>query len=177
MKRTVGSPWEEDGKFNEQGPQVDKVQFDKILGLIEKGKSEGATMHCGGARHGEQGYFIQPTVFSDVTDSMRIAKEEIFGPVMQIMKFSTVEEVIERANKTCYGLTAGVRTSDLERAIEVSHGIRAGTIWVNCFGVFSPQAPFGGYKMSGSGREMGEYGLSIYSEVKTVMIKIGKKNS
>jgi len=177
MKRTVGSPWEEDGKFNEQGPQVDKIQFDKILGLIEKGKSEGATMHCGGARHGEQGYFIQPTVFSDVTDEMTIAKEEIFGPVMQIMKFSSMEEVIERSNDCEYGLGAAVQTKSIDRALEFSHGVRAGTVWVNAYDVFCAQAPFGGYKMSGAGRELGEYGLEQYSEVKTVMIKTPKKNS
>jgi len=174
LKRTVGSPWSKD---NEQGPQVDKEQLGKILELIESGKKEGATLKCGGERHGDKGYFVQPTVFADVTDDMRIAREEIFGPVMQIMKFSTTEEVIERANKTCFGLGAAVNTTSLDRALEVSHGVRAGTVWVNCFDNFACQAPFGGYKMSGSGRELGEYGLAQYSEIKTVMIKVPKKNS
>jgi len=174
VKRTVGSPWD---KSNEQGPQVDKAQFDKILGLIETGKQEGAKMECGGSRHGDKGYFIQPTVFSDVTDEMTIAKEEIFGPVMQIMKFSTMEELIERANKTEYGLGAAVQTTNLDRALQFSHGVRAGTVWVNAYDVFCAQAPFGGYKMSGAGRELGEYGLEQYSEVKTVMIKVPQKNS
>lgn len=173
-KRTVGSPWDES---NEQGPQVDKDQFNKILELIESGKQQGATLNCGGGRHGDKGYFIQPTVFSDVKDDMRIAEEEIFGPVMQILKFSTMEELIERANKSCYGLGAAVNTTSLDKAIEVAHGIRAGTVWVNCFDNFTAAAPFGGYKMSGAGRELGEYGLSQYSEVKTVMIKVPKKNT
>ncbi|XP_047139581.1 aldehyde dehydrogenase, mitochondrial isoform X1 [Hydra vulgaris] len=174
VKKTVGCPWD---KSNEQGPQIDKAQFDKILSLIESGKSEGAQLKCGGNRHGEKGFYVQPTVFADVTDDMTIAKEEIFGPVMQIMKFSTMEEVIERANLTCYGLGAAVNTTNINRALEFAHGVRAGTVWVNSYDNFSCAAPFGGYKMSGSGRELGEYGLQQYSEVKTVMVKIGKKNS
>jgi len=173
-RRTVGSPWEDS---NEQGPQIDQEQFDKILELIESGKKDGAKLHCGGSRHSDKGYFIQPTVFSDVTDEMRIAKEEIFGPVMQIMKFSTMDEVIERSNNSVYGLGAAVNTTSIERALQFSHGVRAGTVWVNAYDVFCAQAPFGGYKMSGSGRELGEYGLEQYSEIKTVMIKIPTKNS
>lgn len=173
-KRSVGSPWDDN---NEQGPQVDKMQFDKILGLIETGKKEGATLKCGGDRHGDRGYFIQPTVFADVTDGMTIAKEEIFGPVMQIMKFSTMDEVIERSNASEYGLGAAVQTKSIDRALQYSHGVRAGTVWVNAYDVFCAQAPFGGYKMSGAGRELGEYGLEQYSEVKTVMIKVPGKNS
>lgn len=174
QKRSVGSPWD---ASNEQGPQVDKMQFDKIVELIESGKKEGASLKCGGSRHGDKGYFIQPTVFSDVTDNMRIAQEEIFGPVMQILKFGSMEELIERANNTAFGLGAAVNTSSLDRALEFSHGVRAGTVWVNCFDNFSAAAPFGGYKMSGAGRELGEYGLTQYSEVKAVMIKIPKKNT
>jgi len=174
LKRKVGTPWE---KANEQGPQVDSDQFTKILALIEKGKSEGATMHCGGGRHGDMGYFIQPTVFSDVTDEMTIAKEEIFGPVMQLMKFSTMDEVIERSNNSMYGLGAAVQTTNLDRAMQYAHGVRAGTVWVNAYDVFCAQAPFGGFKMSGAGRELGEYGLEQYTEVKTVMIKVPQKNS
>jgi len=173
-KRTVGSPWE---AANEQGPQVDKMQFDKILGLIDVGKKEGATMTCGGGRDGDTGYFIQPTVFSDVTDGMTIAREEIFGPVMQILKFSTLDEVIDRANDSLYGLGGAVHTTNLETALACTHGLRAGTVWVNCYDNFDCMAPFGGYKQSGNGRELGEYGLQQYSEVKTVMIKLPEKNS
>ena len=161
----------------EQGPQVDQEQFDKILELIESGKKEGAKLECGGQRAGDKGYFVQPTVFTGVQEDMRIAKEEIFGPVMQIMKFKTVDEVIERANRTNYGLAASVFTKDLDKAMMLAQAIRAGTVWINCYGVLEAQAPFGGFKESGSGREMGEYGLRQYSEIKTVTIKLPQKNS
>ncbi|CAI8027119.1 Aldehyde dehydrogenase, mitochondrial [Geodia barretti] len=163
--------------FFNQGPQVDQEQMDKIMDLIESGKKEGATLACGGERIGDKGYFVEPTVFTEVKDDMRIAQEEIFGPVMQIMKFKTVEEVIERANNTKYGLAASVFTRDLEKAMMVSQGIQAGIIWVNCYNNFSVQSPFGGFKESGSGRELGEYGLQQYSEVKAITIKLPQKNS
>ncbi|XP_014679632.1 PREDICTED: aldehyde dehydrogenase, mitochondrial-like [Priapulus caudatus] len=161
----------------DQGPQIDEVQFDKIMELIESGRTEGATMLTGGSRHGDRGFFIQPTVFADVNDDMRIAKEEIFGPVMQIMRFDGMDELYERANKTQYGLAASVFTKDLDKALMVAQGIRAGTVWVNCYDKFDAAAPFGGYKMSGFGRELGEYGLHLYTEVKTVTIKVPQKNS
>uniref|UniRef100_H0XZI9 aldehyde dehydrogenase (NAD(+)) n=1 Tax=Otolemur garnettii TaxID=30611 RepID=H0XZI9_OTOGA len=137
-----------------QGPQIDKEQYDKILDLIESGKKEGAKLECGGGPWGNKGYFIQPTVFSNVTDEMRIAKEEIFGPVQQIMKFKSLDDVIKRANNTHYGLAAGVFTKDLDKAITVSSALQAGMVWVNCYMMMSSQCPFGGYKMSGNGREM-----------------------
>jgi len=174
QKRVVGDPL---SATTEQGAQIDKEQYTKILSLIDSGKAEGAKLECGGEAHGKVGYFIQPTVFSDVTDNMRIAKEEIFGPVQQILKFKTKEEVIERANNTCYGLAASVLTKDLDTALYVSNSLRAGTVWINCYDVLTCQAPFGGYRMSGQGRELGEYGLAQYSEVKTVTIKLTKKNS
>ncbi|XP_076816852.1 aldehyde dehydrogenase, mitochondrial-like [Clavelina lepadiformis] len=173
-KRTVGSPWEEG---IEQGPQIDTEQFEKIQALIKSGKEEGAKMLCGGEKTGDKGYFIQPTVFVDVEDHMKIAKEEIFGPVMQIMKFKTIEEVTERANNTIYGLAAAVFTTNINKAITMSNHIRAGTIWVNSYDIFSAMSPFGGYKMSGQGRELGEYGLEAYTEVKCVVVKIPQKNS
>eukprot|EP00117_Sycon_ciliatum_P048399 scpid68634/ scgid34467/ Aldehyde dehydrogenase, mitochondrial; ALDH class 2; ALDH-E2; ALDH1 len=173
-KRKVGDPLADE---SEQGPQVDQVQFTKILDLIDSGKKEGAKLECGGERHGDKGFFIQPTVFSGVEDDMRIAKEEIFGPVMQIMKFKTIEEVIDRANKTVYGLAASVFTKDIDKALRVAHAVRAGSMWVNTYDVFRCNAPFGGFKMSGVGRELGEYGLQQYSEIKTVAIKVTKKNS
>ncbi|XP_077997200.1 aldehyde dehydrogenase, mitochondrial-like [Glandiceps talaboti] len=173
-KRSTGNPFD---ASNEQGPQVDEEQMNKILDLIESGKKEGAKLMCGGDRVGDKGYFVQPTVFSDVGDNMRIAKEEIFGPVMQIMKFKDINEVIERANNTTYGLAAAVHTTDVNKAMAIANGVRAGTVWINCFDVFGAQAPFGGYKMSGSGRELGEYGLEAYTEVKTVTMKIPQKNS
>ncbi|TKC36184.1 hypothetical protein EI555_004384, partial [Monodon monoceros] len=137
-----------------QGPQIDKEQYEKILDLIESGKKEGAKLECGGGPWGNKGYFIQPTVFSNVTDEMRIAKEEIFGPVQQIMKFKSLDDVIKRANNTFYGLSAGIFTKDIDKAITVSSALQAGTVWVNCYSVVSAQCPFGGFKMSGNGREL-----------------------
>lgn len=153
-----------------QGPLVDKIQFDKVLGYIEAGKAEGARCVTGGERHGDTGFFIKPTVFADVTDDMKIAREEIFGPVMSIFKFKTEAEGIKRANATEYGLGAGVITENTARAIRVSNQLRAGTVYVNCYNVFDSAAPFGGYKISGIGRELGEYGLAAYTEVKTVIV-------
>ncbi|XP_076311659.1 retinal dehydrogenase 2-like isoform X2 [Tachypleus tridentatus] len=173
-KRTVGDPYDEK---TEQGPQVDKEQFDKIINLIESGKKEGATVQCGGNRFGSKGYFIEPTVFSDVEDHMRIAKEEIFGPVQQILKFKTMEEVIERANNTHYGLSSGIITENIDKALMFAQAVQAGSVWVNCYDATMVQTPFGGFKMSGQGRELGEDGLKEYLEVKTITIKIPKKNS
>ncbi|XP_063470558.1 aldehyde dehydrogenase, mitochondrial isoform X2 [Symphalangus syndactylus] len=172
--RVVGNPF--DSK-TEQGPQVDETQFKKILGYINTGKQEGAKLLCGGGIAADRGYFIQPTVFGDVQDGMTIAKEEIFGPVMQILKFKTIEEVVGRANNSTYGLAAAVFTKDLDKANYLSQALQAGTVWVNCYDVFGAQSPFGGYKMSGSGRELGEYGLQAYTEVKTITVKVPQKNS
>lgn len=108
---------------------MDKDQFKKVLELIESGKKEGAKLECGGSRLGDKGYFVKPTVFSNVKDSMRIAREEIFGPVQQIFKFDTVEEAIERANNTSYGLAAGIVTKDINNALLFAEGVEAGTVW------------------------------------------------
>uniref|UniRef100_A0A8C8EUA7 Aldehyde dehydrogenase domain-containing protein n=1 Tax=Oncorhynchus tshawytscha TaxID=74940 RepID=A0A8C8EUA7_ONCTS len=170
-RRTVGSPFD---PTTEQGPQE---QQSRVLEFIRSGISEGARLECGGKALGLKGFFIEPTVFSNVKDDMRIAKEEIFGPVQQIMKFKTIDEVIERANNTEYGLVAAVFTSDITKAMTISTAMQAGTVWINCFNALSTQCPFGGYKMSGNGRELGDCGLKEYSEVKTITIKISAKNS
>src|SRR5580692_2838998 len=154
--RTVGDPFD---PKTEQGPQVDQAQFDKVMGYIESGRNEGAKLVCGGDRVGDRGYFIQPTVFADVKDNMKIAKEEIFGPVMSVIPFKSVDEVVARANRTEYGLAAAVWTRDIKKAHAVADSIRAGTVWVNCYNVLDTRAPFGGFKQSGIGRELGEYGL------------------
>lgn len=171
--RTVGNPFTD----VDQGPQVDSDQMGKILELINSGKKEGAKMTVGGNRVGDKGFFIAPTIFADVQDNMRIAKEEIFGPVMQIMKFKTDQELLERAHNTIYGLAASVYTQDIDKAIYLSNSLRAGTVWINCHNVFDTAMPFGGYKMSGQGRELGAYGIEAYTEVKSVIMKIPQKNS
>jgi aldehyde dehydrogenase (NAD+) len=168
-KRTVGDPFD---PKTEQGPQVDQSQFDKVMGYIESGRSEGAKLVCGGDRVGDRGYFIQPTVFADVRDDMKIAKEEIFGPVMSVIPFKSLDEVVTRANRTEYGLAAAVWTRDIGKAHAIANSVRAGTVWVNCYNVLDPRAPFGGFKQSGIGRELGEYGLQQYTEVKTVIVKL-----
>lgn len=167
-KRKVGDPFAAD---TDQGPQIDGDQFKKILHYIDLGKKEGAKLVTGGKRHGSKGWFVEPTVFADVKDDMTIAKEEIFGPVMSILKFKNIDEVIQRANASEYGLGAGVVTKSIENAIKISNGIRAGTVYVNCYDVFDANTPFGGFKDSGLGRELGEQGLRNYLESKTVIIK------
>lgn len=167
-KRVVGDPFD---PATELGPLVDQAQFNKVMSYIDSGRSEGATLACGGDRIGNRGYFIRPTVFSDVQDEMRIAREEIFGPVMSVIPFSNLDEAISRANRTKYGLAAAVWTRDIKKALAVANGVRAGTIWVNCYNVLDTRAPFGGFKQSGIGRELGEYGLQQYTQVKTVIAK------
>ena len=153
-----------------QGPQVSKEQQDKVKSFIDTGKKEGAQLITGGNIPDRKGYFVEPTVFAGVTDDMTIAKDEIFGPVMSILKFSDIEEVIERANDNEYGLGAGVVTKDIGKAMHLVNGLRVGTIYVNCYNAISPTAPFGGFKNSGLGRELGEAGLENYLEDKTVVI-------
>ncbi|CAH2071546.1 unnamed protein product, partial [Iphiclides podalirius] len=171
-ERIVGNPTD---SSTQQGPQIDGEMMNKVLGYIEKGKKEGAKLLTGGNRIGTTGFYIEPTVFADVTDDMTIAKEEIFGPVQSIIKFETLEEVIDRANNTNYGLSAGIFTSDLNNALQFSKHVEAGTVWVNTYFVFSSQAPFGGFKDSGLGRENGPNCVDAYLEVKTVTIALPKK--
>ncbi|KVI06341.1 Aldehyde dehydrogenase, conserved site-containing protein [Cynara cardunculus var. scolymus] len=158
LRRTVGDPFQ---KGIEQGPQIDSEQFEKILRYIKSGVESNATLECGGDRFGSKGFYVQPTVFSNVKDDMLIAKDEIFGPVQSILKF--------KANATRYGLAAGVFTQNLDTANRLSRALRAGTVWVNCFDVFDAAIPFGGYKMSGIGREKGIYSLHNYLQVKAVV--------
>ncbi|CAE6075428.1 unnamed protein product [Arabidopsis arenosa] len=171
LKRVVGDPFR---KGIEQGPQIDSKQFEKVMKYIRSGIESNATLECGGDQIGDKGYFIQPTVFSNVKDDMLIAQDEIFGPVQSILKFSDVDEVIKRANETRYGLAAGVFTKSLDTANRVSRALKAGTIWVNCFDVFDAAIPFGGYKMSGNGREKGIYSLNNYLQIKAVVTALNK---
>jgi len=170
--KKVGDPLLPD---TENGPQISEEHTNKILGYIAQGEKEGAKLLTGGRRIARPGYFLEPTVFAGVTDNMTIAKEEIFGPVMNVLKFKTVDEVIARANDTEYGLVAGVVTKDLDNAIEISNGLRSGQVFVNCWMALNTNTPFGGFKSSGIGRELGEYSLRNYLETKTVIIKRPEK--
>jgi len=170
----VGNPFE---SSTVHGPQIDKIQFDKILGYIKSGTDEGAKLVAGGHKIGDKGFYIEPTVFADVKDDMKIAREEIFGPVQCILKFDTMEEALERANDTTYGLAAGVFTKDVNKAMLCSQALQAGSVWVNCFLASHPQAPFGGYKQSGIGREQSEYALEHFTQVKNVTMAVPGYNS
>lgn len=167
----VGNPFEEDTFM---GAQASSMQLDKILKYIEVGTGEGATLISGGKRHGSKGYYVQPTIFGDVKEDMKIVKEEIFGPVVTISKFKTVDEVVDMANDSEYGLAAGIHTEDVNKAIGVSNRINAGTIWVNTYNDFHPMVPFGGFGQSGIGREMGAEALDNYTQVKAVRIGLSQ---
>ncbi|QBD81666.1 aldehyde dehydrogenase family protein [Ktedonosporobacter rubrisoli] len=157
------------------GPLVSQEQLERVLGYIDSGKREGATATTGGARAEDErlkGYFVQPTVFDNVRDEMTIAREEIFGPVVVALPFEDVEEVAARANKSIYGLSAGVWTSDVKKAHKMAAALKAGVVWVNTYNQFDAAAPFGGYKQSGYGREMGQAVLESYTQTKTVWINL-----
>lgn len=157
----------------QMGPLVSAAQADKVLALIDAGRAEGARLLTGGARLERPGHFVQPTVFADVTDSMTIAREEIFGPVMAVLPFDTEDEVIARANDTDFGLAAGVFTADLARAHRVIGRLKAGTCWINAYNLTPVEAPFGGSKLSGVGRENGHAALEHYTQIKSVYVGTG----
>ncbi len=167
--RRVGDPFD---MKTHQGPQVSREQFDRVMNYIDIGNKQGAKLVTGGSRVGDRGFFIEPTVFDGVRDDMTIAQEEIFGPVMCVMPFKDIDDVVQRANNSIYGLAAAVWTKDITKAHAIANRVRAGTVWVNCYDVFDAAAPFGGFKQSGIGRELGEYALEHYTEVKTVTVKL-----
>ncbi|MGE7609396.1 aldehyde dehydrogenase family protein [Peribacillus frigoritolerans] len=154
------------------GPLVSGEQLERVGSYIEKGKSEGAEVVTGGNYGQGEGYFVTPTIFAGVEDEMTIAKEEIFGPVVAAMPFDDLDDVINRANNSEYGLAAGLWTQDVKKAHYVANELKAGTVWVNCYNAFDAASPFGGYKQSGIGREMGSYALDNYTEVKSVWINL-----
>jgi len=158
------------------GAVVSQEQMKTVLGYIEAGKNEGAKVVAGGNRvsvNGDKGYFIEPTIFGDVKNDMKIAREEIFGPVLSVLTFDDIDEVIERANNNPYGLAAAVWTRDLKKAHTVSRRLKAGTVWINTYGLMDAALPFGGYKSSGFGRELGAHAIEHYTELKTVWLNMG----
>ncbi len=170
----IGDPMDE---ATQLGPMVSRPQRDKVLDYIETGKAEGATLVTGGAIPDDvpaEGTYIQPTVFADVTDTMTIAREEIFGPVMCVLDFDDEDEVVARANATEFGLSAGVFTSDITRAHRVVDKLEAGTLWINTYNLCPVEIPFGGSKQSGFGRENSVAALQHYTELKTVYVAMGK---
>ncbi|MFC7393173.1 aldehyde dehydrogenase family protein [Scopulibacillus cellulosilyticus] len=155
----------------EMGPLISKQQQERVVDYINKGNDEGARMLTGGG-HTDNGYFVDPTVFVDVSDDMAIAHEEIFGPVVVAMPYENLDEVINRANNSSYGLAAGLWTENVKSAHNMANRLKAGTVWVNCYDAMDPASPFGGYKQSGFGRDMGSYALENYTEVKSVWINL-----
>ena len=160
----------------DMGPLASEQQFEKVTGYVEVGKEEGATLAAGGGTLDREGYFVEPTVFTDVTNDMRIAQEEIFGPVLSVIEFSDQEEALDIANDVAYGLVAGVFTSDVTRAHRFARGLEAGNVYVNKWFGDTVQTPFGGYKHSGIGREKGQEALSSYLQTKNVAVNVGDED-
>lgn len=161
----------------QMGPLVSKEQFDRVTGYINSGISAGATAVCGGKARGDGGYFVEPTLLVNTKNDMSVITEEIFGPVVCAIPFSSEEEVVASANDSIYGLAAGVWTKDISKAHKMAKRLRAGTVWVNCYNVFDASLPFGGFKQSGWGREMGREALNLYTETKSVCIDLGKSKA
>lgn len=156
------------------GPQVSKEQQERVLSYVDIAKKEGAKLACGGEQPEDlkKGYFVKPTIFTNVKNDMRIAQEEVFGPVLAVIPFEGMDDVAEQANKVRFGLSGAVWTRDVKKAHKFASHIKAGTIWVNCYNVFDPAVPFGGYKMSGYGRELGKHSIELYSNIKSVWINM-----
>jgi aldehyde dehydrogenase (NAD+) len=172
-KMRVGDPLDPQ---TEMGAQISQTQLDRVLGYVESGKQQGAHLLCGGERDVEgdkaRGFFMKPTVFGDVKPDMKIAQEEIFGPVLSVLKFKDEEEAVAISNGTIYGLVSAVWTRDVQRAHRLARQIKAGVVWINTYNGFDSAAPFGGYKQSGFGREMGMHALESYTQVKSVWVAL-----
>jgi len=156
----------------QMGPLVSEEQFRRVCGYMEAGLNEGAKAVVGGKKVGNRGYFVEPTVLVNTNPKMKVVQEEIFGPVVTAMPFKSIDEIAAEANNTSYGLAAGIWTKDIGKAHSLANKLRAGTVWINCYNVFDAAMPFGGYKQSGWGREMGKEALELYTETKAVCVKI-----
>ncbi len=154
------------------GPQVSEAQMNRVLSYVDKGKGEGARLVMGGSRAPGRGYFVRPTIFDGVKNGMTIAREEIFGPVLSVLRFRDLDEVVSAANDTPYGLAAAVWTKDIKKAHRAARLLKAGTVWINTYGLYDSAMPFGGYKMSGFGRELGRHGLQEYTQTKSVWVDL-----
>jgi phenylacetaldehyde dehydrogenase len=154
------------------GPLVSEEQLQRVCSYLEIGLSEGATALAGGKKLGDKGYFVEPTVLVNTKDNMRVVQEEIFGPVVVATPFDDSEELMPRANGTVYGLAAGIWTKDISKAHRLAAALRAGTVWINCYNIFDAALPFGGYKQSGWGREMGKDALELYTQTKAVCARL-----
>jgi len=156
----------------QMGPLVSQEQLDRVCGYLESGFSEGAKAVTGGKRVGDAGYFVEPTVLVNTNPKMKVVQEEIFGPVVTAIPFKSADDVLPQANDTMYGLAAGIWTKDISKAHAVASKLKAGTVWINCYNIFDAALPFGGYKQSGWGREMGKDSLELYTEVKAVCTRL-----
>jgi phenylacetaldehyde dehydrogenase len=156
----------------QMGPLVSDEQLARVTGYLEAGLAEGAETACGGKRVHDKGYFVEPTVLVNTNHTMKVVQEEIFGPVVTAMPFKDLDEIRPLANDTVYGLAAGIWTRDISKAHRVASDIRAGTVWINCYNIFDASLPFGGYKQSGWGREMGGEVLKNYTETKSVCVQL-----
>ena len=156
----------------QMGPLVSEEQLQRVTGFLESGREDGATTITGGGRFGDHGYFVEPTVITNTRPDMKIVREEIFGPVVVAAPFRSLDEIAAEANNSEYGLGAGIWTKDISKAHALAKKLRAGTVWINCYNVFDASLPFGGYKQSGWGREMGHEVLEAYTEVKAVTTQL-----